>query len=611
MRSVSLRSCAISLRSVIPLFAETPSHPFVPLDGRSAGARSEGQGRSKIGASRIPLTAASTLAGWCRSGEGAPVRMAVILLSGLLYGVAIPAIALAQTKPVARPSARDLYGDHIAEAAQRFELPAAWILAVLRAESDGDPRATSPKGAIGLMQIMPETWAELRARYRLGDDPYDPHDNIVAGAAYIRELFDRYGSPGTGGRPPAIARLEFLRSRVDELETVVAAIARNPRRMLAAEDSLLPYHRANRVTGPEILRSFRSGRILRETTLPSRLPAPLNGFLPERIRVRRRCSSLDLPEHRQMSACLRSWSAWLGVAAELLERLGPEEGDGHRTGALAWASRCRRLSRRIGSLNAAAPFAEAGEGQPRLVLSALFRNDPSYRRFYKLWQDMNLGIAAVFGEFLNLPLARTFELYELWCFLRLVRAGAEEFGPAGLDVRDLFISDAGGGVTFAAGAVTVPVGSGWKLCFQKQYREFWNEAERRGSYSRTMTPDIVSAHHPPEAGERSKMIVLDAKYRIDDGLNDALSSIHTYRDALVQETETGAIEGIVTAAYLLTPYLPTPAKASYRDTVMPGRLFHPGYRAGFHFGAVTLRPGMTAAEIAGALRLIVEDATAT
>ncbi|UTD30659.1 lytic transglycosylase domain-containing protein [Bradyrhizobium sp. WD16] len=195
MRPVSLRASAIPLRSVIPLFAEKPSHPFAPLDDRSAGARSGGQGRSKIGALRVPLTAASTLAGWCRSGEGAPVRMAVILLSGLLYGVAIPAIALAQTKPVAHPSARDLDSDHIAEAAQRFELPAAWIRAVMRAESDGDPRALSPKGAIGLMQIMPETWAELRVRYRLGDDPYDPHDNIVAGAAYIRELFDRYGSP--------------------------------------------------------------------------------------------------------------------------------------------------------------------------------------------------------------------------------------------------------------------------------------------------------------------------------------------------------------------------------------------------------------------------------
>jgi hypothetical protein len=43
---------------------------------------------------------------------------------------------------------------------------------------------------------MPETWAGLRARYGLGADPFDAHDNILAGAAYLRELHDRYGEPG-------------------------------------------------------------------------------------------------------------------------------------------------------------------------------------------------------------------------------------------------------------------------------------------------------------------------------------------------------------------------------------------------------------------------------
>ena len=66
----------------------------------------------------------------------------------------------------------------------------------MRAESFGDVRAISPKGAIGLMQIMPETWAALSQRYRLGRNPYDAHDNIIAGAAYLRELHDRYGIPG-------------------------------------------------------------------------------------------------------------------------------------------------------------------------------------------------------------------------------------------------------------------------------------------------------------------------------------------------------------------------------------------------------------------------------
>ncbi len=66
----------------------------------------------------------------------------------------------------------------------------------MRIESGGNVRVVSPKGAMGLMQIMPETWAELRVRHRLGSDVFDPRDNILAGAAYLRELFDRYGSPG-------------------------------------------------------------------------------------------------------------------------------------------------------------------------------------------------------------------------------------------------------------------------------------------------------------------------------------------------------------------------------------------------------------------------------
>jgi soluble lytic murein transglycosylase-like protein len=84
----------------------------------------------------------------------------------------------------------------VEDASRRFAIPSSWIRAVMRAESGGDPRALSPQGAMGLMQIMPDTWAELRQRYGLGTDPYDPHDNIAAGAAYLREMHDRYGEPG-------------------------------------------------------------------------------------------------------------------------------------------------------------------------------------------------------------------------------------------------------------------------------------------------------------------------------------------------------------------------------------------------------------------------------
>jgi soluble lytic murein transglycosylase-like protein len=95
-----------------------------------------------------------------------------------------------------RPSAANPYADHIVEASLRFGVPAAWIRAVIQVGSAGDVRAISLKGAMGLMQLMPETWVALRARHGLGRDPFDPRDNILAGAAYLREMHDRYGTPG-------------------------------------------------------------------------------------------------------------------------------------------------------------------------------------------------------------------------------------------------------------------------------------------------------------------------------------------------------------------------------------------------------------------------------
>ncbi|WP_298363110.1 lytic transglycosylase domain-containing protein [uncultured Bradyrhizobium sp.] len=107
--------------------------------------------------------------------------------------------AFAQSASEGRPAISQTahsFARFINEASLRFAIPPNWIRSVQSIESAGDVHARSPKGAMGLMQIMPATWAELRERYNLGNDPYDPHDNILAGTAYLRELLDRYGSPG-------------------------------------------------------------------------------------------------------------------------------------------------------------------------------------------------------------------------------------------------------------------------------------------------------------------------------------------------------------------------------------------------------------------------------
>ena len=95
----------------------------------------------------------------------------------------------------------DPWGPYIDEASQRFGVPGAWIRAVMQQESrgheylDGQP-ITSSAGAMGLMQLMPDTYADMQSQYDLGGDPYDPHDNILAGTAYIRQMYNKYGSPG-------------------------------------------------------------------------------------------------------------------------------------------------------------------------------------------------------------------------------------------------------------------------------------------------------------------------------------------------------------------------------------------------------------------------------
>ncbi|MCR4265848.1 lytic transglycosylase domain-containing protein [Nitratireductor sp. ZSWI3] len=91
--------------------------------------------------------------------------------------------------------------DHVSEASRRFAIPESWIYAVMDAESNGrtmlDGRpTTSHAGAMGLMQVMPETWRDMRREHDLGADPHDPRDNILAGTGYLRAMYDRFGFPG-------------------------------------------------------------------------------------------------------------------------------------------------------------------------------------------------------------------------------------------------------------------------------------------------------------------------------------------------------------------------------------------------------------------------------
>lgn len=112
---------------------------------------------------------------------------------GALAMLATSASATAQLAPLLAPGA---CAAHVPEAASRSGLSADTILRVMMAESGGNPRIVSSKGATGCMQIMPATWAYLTSRYNLGADPFDARRNMIGGAMYLAELEARYGMPG-------------------------------------------------------------------------------------------------------------------------------------------------------------------------------------------------------------------------------------------------------------------------------------------------------------------------------------------------------------------------------------------------------------------------------
>jgi soluble lytic murein transglycosylase-like protein len=198
------------------------------------------------------------------------------------FGVAGPVLAMGLGFPVHAASADPIgrWRPLIEAASARCGVPVPWIEKVMRAESGGRTvlggrPIRSAAGAMGLMQLMPATWSAMRVRLGLGTDPFDPAENILAGACYLRMMADRFGYPGAfaaynAGPGRYADHLVTGRPLPSETRAYLVAVTAGPVPVMAA-----------RAAAPELFFVRRGdGNATASTAAPSRifvsLSAPLS-----------------------------------------------------------------------------------------------------------------------------------------------------------------------------------------------------------------------------------------------------------------------------------------------------------------------------------------------
>lgn len=189
--------------SILSLFGRFAGPFLVPVEIKAAAGR--GRGQERPAGRRVPRLALDadkpgcTVAAAETTGKTPRAwRASVAWIAAFnLLATSTPATARRADPPVpVRATPGSEIAQAVSEASLRFGLPEAWIYAVMRQESGGRTNAVSVKGSMGLLQLMPGTWRDLTLELGLGDDPYDVRANVLAGSAYLRRMYDRFGFPG-------------------------------------------------------------------------------------------------------------------------------------------------------------------------------------------------------------------------------------------------------------------------------------------------------------------------------------------------------------------------------------------------------------------------------
>jgi hypothetical protein len=479
----------------------------------------------------------------------------------------------------------------------------AWTLGFNSGSADIEVRGIRPASGKSMQVVVDPHRAKLtRQHFRMMLKDIVEDTRSLAATSGLRQ------GVSTGPKDLPIATIEYLLSHSRTLKAAVVELDAAHRKRLVRRTETVPLQRARRLTGRDWNLSSRTAREIPIADV-MRLPRPIRDVVRQAgnrmpVRITQSAVVMDSArrEHSEVLGLLHEILGLLANVRAAQMKLRPEERDN------VLLLRCGKMALQVRESLAYPVFTKVEPARGSWSFSHLYERVEPYRSLYRIHRDIRRGISGVDGDFASVPLRETYRLYETWVSLRLVRA-VKLLDPS-LSTRVMFDDRKDPNrLTFSLAATDVAF-DGRLLRFKPVFNESWKSSDGVGSYTRQMIPDIVIEFRRKGPGPR-KLIVLDAKYRVDAQLNDAITSIHTYRDALIAEARPpsqGTDEEIVVAGFVVVPQMPDGSMepADWRDQSAPYVLFRRGYQNRFNLGAIVLKPGIGIPTIAEMIKDLLQ-----
>jgi Domain of unknown function (DUF2357)/PD-(D/E)XK nuclease superfamily len=348
-----------------------------------------------------------------------------------------------------------------------------------------------------------------------------------------------------------VVTLDLVRSNFETFERSVSRIADQPVRYLRSTSVTIDTMQARRVTDRTIITALRSGRsrsaLAAETRAAPTFVAALGGRWIPTIQEARRTESVDGYENRAVLGFVR----WLdGTLASLATRLANGVSEEIHPGTIAlWTDRLVRWRIKLHSLARRGVFADLIP-EPTLRATSVFRMHPDYASAFAAMSRMKAGLGTGSATSPSVPIDRTFQLYEMWCYINFLLAAAERFPAITPMLGDILngvrVPNAVGTFLAQGELAEIPLTTELRLTYQRRVTP---NGARDGSRTLLVEaiPDITVTRLDG-TGRCVAMVVLDPKYRTGASLMNGVRDLHVYRDAILDAKGNRLIRGAVALA---------------------------------------------------------------